>query len=168
MKKQFIMTLMGPETPGLMRILAEKTHARQGIWLKSKISHLEGQCAGIIKIETDEQQVEALQQELKAVAGLQVVYPVAEDSAPSQSKELQLTIESRDRPGLIKDISNIFDGYDVSVTNLECHRFAVAEIGQSVFKGDFDLMTPADIDLDSLVAELEELDLRVIKNTVDG
>ncbi|MBU2713209.1 glycine cleavage system protein R [Zooshikella harenae] len=164
MKKRFILTLMGPESPGLIRLLAEKTHARQGVWLKSKISHLEGQCAGIIKVEVDEGQAEPLQTELTNITDLYAVISEVQPPLPVDIKRLQLTVEADDRPGFINDISNILESCGASISNMECHRFAVTELGRSVFKADFNLKVPTDIDQDSLVAELEALNVRVVAN----
>ena len=51
MNTQFMATIAGEDRPDLLKILAAKTHALEGRWLNSKISRLEGQIAGIIKID---------------------------------------------------------------------------------------------------------------------
>lgn len=164
MKKQFILTLMGPESPGLIRLLAEKTHDRQGVWLKSKISHLEGQCAGIIKIEVEEGLAESLQTELTNITDLYAVISEVQLSSSVEVKTLQLIVEADDRPGFINDIYNILESYGASISNMECHSFAVTELGGSVLKADFDLIVPTDLDQESLVAELEALNAQVVAN----
>ena len=46
-----ILTVVGPDRPGLVRALAEAVAARSGSWLESRMARLAGQFAGIVLLE---------------------------------------------------------------------------------------------------------------------
>jgi glycine cleavage system regulatory protein len=46
-----ILTVVGPDRPGLVRALAEAVAARNGSWLESRMARLAGQFAGIVLVE---------------------------------------------------------------------------------------------------------------------
>ena len=54
MSIQLTITIAGQDHPQLINQLAAKTHELGGKWLVSKISRLDKQVAGIIKIEVPE------------------------------------------------------------------------------------------------------------------
>lgn len=49
-----ILTVVGPDRPGLVRALAEAVAARSGSWLESRMARLAGQFAGIVLVEAPE------------------------------------------------------------------------------------------------------------------
>ena len=50
-QSSLILTLIGPDRPGLVRILAELVAERGGSWLESRMARLAGQFAGIVLVE---------------------------------------------------------------------------------------------------------------------
>ena len=49
-----ILTVVGPDRPGLVRAIAEAVAARGGSWLESRMARLAGQFAGIVLVEAPE------------------------------------------------------------------------------------------------------------------
>ena len=49
-----ILTIVGPDRPGLVRALSEAVAARGGSWLESRMARLAGQFAGIVLVEAPE------------------------------------------------------------------------------------------------------------------
>lgn len=163
MSTQFIITVTGTESSGLVKQLAEKTHLNGGKWLNSKIMHLEGLFAGIIKIDIPDNAAQTLKSELQAMKGLQIVFAEPDVMEKVPSSRLNLNIEATDRPGIISDITHLLVDNGVSVENMECHRFNVSSISGTVFSANLVLSVPLDMDSKSLVEELEALgdDMRV-------
>ena len=63
-----VLTLIGPDRPGLVELLAQTVSAHEGNWLESRMSRLAGQFAGILHVEVPENQSEALQRALTTLA----------------------------------------------------------------------------------------------------
>jgi len=157
MSTQFMVTVTGADRSGLVRQLAEKTHLRGGKWLDSKIVHLEGLFAGIIKIDIPDSAAQALKSELQALEGLQIVFAEPEMMEKVPLSTLILNIKATDRPGIISDITHLLMDNSVTVEHMECHRFDVSGISNTVFSANLVLSVPLDTDSKSLVEALEAL-----------
>ncbi|MCA9795721.1 MAG: glycine cleavage system protein R, partial [Candidatus Eremiobacteraeota bacterium] len=68
--KAFVATVVGPDRPGLMDTLSKTIEAAGGNWLESRMTHLGGHFAGIVRVEVaDETQ---LLQTMNNIEGLSV------------------------------------------------------------------------------------------------
>ncbi|MCE2572404.1 glycine cleavage system protein R [Motilimonas eburnea] len=157
MNTQFIATIAGEDRPDLLKLLAGKTHALEGRWLDSKISRLEGQIAGIIKIDIPGENLSALKADFNSIPNFHVSTSEIKLVTVTECEELELKIEANDRPGIISDIMHFFDSKGVAIEHMENHRFGVIGIGSTVFIAEMTLMVPVDMGKDMLVAELEKL-----------
>ena len=63
-----VLTLLGPDRPGLVELVAGVIAAHGGNWLESRMSHLAGKFAGILRAEIP---AEKLQAALAALAALE-------------------------------------------------------------------------------------------------
>ena len=58
--KDLVLTLIGPDRPGLVESLVKRVVDHGGNWLESRMARLAGQFAGILRVEVPEDRVEAL------------------------------------------------------------------------------------------------------------
>jgi glycine cleavage system regulatory protein len=157
MNTQFMATIAGEDRPDLLKILAAKTHALEGRWLNSKISRLEGQIAGIIKIDIPSANLFALKTDFNSIPNFHVSTSEVKLVAITECDQLQLKIEANDRPGIISDIMHFLDDKGVTIEHMENHRFGVIGLGTTVFIAELSLMVPVDLGKDMLIEELEKL-----------
>src|ERR1700752_3200215 len=103
----FILTVVGPERPGLVRVLAEAVAGRGGSWLESRMARLAGQFAGIVLVEAPE----SLLDDLRGLEerGLGISVQSSSPGAASVATEPRLVLEvvGNDRPGIVRDISQV-------------------------------------------------------------
>ncbi len=73
--KDLVLTLIGPDRPGLVESLAKRVADHGGNWLESRMAHLAGQFAGILRVEVPPDKIDALQRALGELEaeGLRVV-----------------------------------------------------------------------------------------------
>ncbi|WP_232803741.1 ACT domain-containing protein [Motilimonas sp. E26] len=163
MNTQFMATIAGEDRPDLLKLLAGKTHALEGRWLDSKISRLEGQIAGIIKIDIPNENLSALKADFNSIPNFHVSTSDVKLVTITECAQLNLKIEANDRPGIISDIAHFLDSKGVAIEHMENHRFGVIGLGTTVFIAELSLMVPVDMGTEFLVEELERLssDLRV-------
>ena len=57
-----VLTILGADRPGLVESIARLVAEHQGNWLESRMAHLAGQFAGILRVEVDAAQAESLTQ----------------------------------------------------------------------------------------------------------
>ena len=160
MSVSLVLTVIGPDRPGLVEALSESVASHGGNWLESRMARLAGQFAGILRVSVSEERAEALAGALRNLApeGLQVT--VARSDAKdelSDTRELQLEILGSDRPGIIRDISQALAGRGVNVDELRTGVESAPMSGELLFRASARLRISRDLDVDELRAALEAL-----------
>jgi glycine cleavage system regulatory protein len=155
-----VLTLLGPDRPGLVELVAGVIAAHGGNWLESRMSHLAGKFAGILRAEVPPERVEAALAALAALEsrGLKVIAEAApgqDRSAGDRSMDLELV--GLDRPGIVREISQFLAGSGVNVEELITNRTSAPMSGEMLFVARVHVRVPASIDLASLRAGLERL-----------
>ena len=72
MPASLILTIVGPDRPGLVNLISDRVTAHGGNWLESRMANLAGQFAGIVHLHVPQASIEALIvafQELEAQGG---------------------------------------------------------------------------------------------------
>lgn len=164
MKIMFITTILGPDSPGIIKSLAHTTRGLGGEWLTSKVIKLDGQFAAMMRVVIEPASEEKLKAELeKTFPDLQFVYAPSHTDEDKPTKVMNLVVDCSDRAGLTKDINNILHNLDVVVENMEFNRVHVSTIGQAVFSAKVSICVHEDRNCDNIVEELEALsdDVRV-------
>ena len=54
MRRSLVLTLLGPDRPGLVEAMAALIARHGGNWLESRMASLAGEFAGILRVEVDE------------------------------------------------------------------------------------------------------------------
>jgi glycine cleavage system regulatory protein len=155
-----VLTLLGPDRPGLVELVAGVIAAHGGNWLESRMSRLAGKFAGILRAEIP---ADRLQPALAALAalearGLKVIAEAAdgnEKGAADRSMDLELV--GLDRPGIVREISQLLAASGVNVEELVTNRSSAPMSGDMLFEARAHVRVPAGIDLPSLRAGLERL-----------
>src|SRR6185369_16574890 len=107
-QRSLVMTVIGEDRPGLVESVAGLVAEHGGNWLESRMSHLGGQFAGIVRVEVPagrEQALVAALQRLDA-RGLTTVIRSDAPQTPTTPQSLSiLEIIGQDRPGIVREIS---------------------------------------------------------------
>ncbi len=159
-KTSLVLTILGQDRPGLVDAIARTVAEHGGNWVESRMAHLAGQFAGILRVEVDTQQSEALQAALDSLAegGLEsTVHADASAPAAVEKPAVQLSLVGQDRPGIVREISRVLatHGVNVEELNTECKR--APNSGQSLFQAKAQLRLPEGMSEESLRTALEEV-----------
>jgi glycine cleavage system regulatory protein len=160
LKTSFVLTVIGADKPGLVEALSKAIAAYDANWEESRMAHLGGQFAGILRITVDEANREALLGDLEGLerSGLRVV--AADSGAPApepETKLLRLELVSDDRAGIIRDISQALAKLGVNVEELSSEITSAPMAGGNLFRMQASLRAPEGVPLDRVTAELEGL-----------
>lgn len=159
MNTQLTITLAGQDHPQLINMLAAKTHALGGKWLVSKINRFDNQVVGIIKVDIPEASVNALKQVFQTQDDLDVrVIDTPLSLVPMKMDHLVLKVKSRDRPGIVHDITDILDDIGVNIVKIENHRIGVPDLRQALFFAELQLDVPEEIDPEQLLEALQQVE----------
>jgi len=158
--RSLVLTLIGPDRPGLVEALARNIAAHDANWLESRMSRLAGKFAGILLVDVPDSQAEALTRSLGELQseGLTVVSEHSSDpEAPRDWVGLELGLVGQDRPGIIRDISRALAGRGVNVQELSTGCTSAPMSGEALFHANARLQVPKDAPLDELREALEAL-----------
>ncbi len=137
-----ILTIIGPDRPGLVRTLSEAVAARGGSWLESRMARLAGQFAGIVMVDAPETlltDLPALERE-----GLRITATVSGGAAfaPSSGPRMMLEVVGNDRPGIVNDIAQVLAANGVNIEELTTGVASGSFSGENLFRASVAFRAP--------------------------
>ncbi|MFL5256831.1 MAG: glycine cleavage system protein R [Rhodopila sp.] len=152
-----ILTVIGSDRPGLVRALAQAVAAHGGSWLESRMARLAGQFAGIVRVEAPD----SLLADLKALEGqgLRIVVQSGDEgpAVPAPAPRLALEVVGNDRPGIVRDITQILAGCGVNIEELITGVASGSFSGEALFRATALLRAPDEDAVEAVRAGLEQL-----------
>ena len=154
-----VITLVGPDHPGIVDSVSEVVAAHGGNWLDSRMAHLAGKFAGVLRVEVADEQVAALEEALGGLGG-RGLRVVVERSAPDEAPRLparEIELLGLDRPGLVHEISAVLAAHGVNVEELATDLPPAAHSGDRMFRALIRVTVPEAADLAAVRQGLERL-----------
>lgn len=160
-----VLTAIGADKPGLVELLSQTVTDHGGNWLESRMSHLAGQFAGILRVSVPESRVDELRAALERLdaQGLRTVVEVSAEAAQGSIEEsagwepITLEFVGHDRPGIVRDVSRALASRSVNVEELRSEFTSGAMSGEALFKATARLRLPTGLEVEDLRASLEEI-----------
>jgi glycine cleavage system regulatory protein len=160
MQRMLVMTVIGPDRPGLVDTVAGLVAEHEGNWLESRMSRLGGQFAGILRVELPAAKEAALIEALNALAssGLTVVAHTDQTRTSGSAGRLSVVeIVGQDRPGIVRQISHALAEYGVNVEELRTECASAAMSGETLFKARARLSIPESCNVEEIRRKLEKI-----------
>ncbi|MFT5126580.1 MAG: glycine cleavage system regulatory protein [Rhodothermales bacterium] len=115
MAASLVLTVIGPDKPGIVSHLAAILEAHGGNWIESRMAHLAGSFAGMVQVEVAEP--DGLIAALEAVSELRIHVELAGGGSTQESRAM-IQLLANDRPGIVHEISEVLSGLSVNVEEL--------------------------------------------------
>ena len=159
MQLSLVMTVIGPDRPGLVESIASIVTEQGGNWLESRMSRLGGQFAGMLRIEFPAEKELAMVRALKGLEEHQLTIVVHKDrlAEPVAKAFSSLEIVGHDRPGIVREISRILAQHKVNVEELASELASAAMSGELLYKASAKLDIPATCNVAELRRDLEKI-----------
>ncbi len=155
-----VLTLIGPDRPGIVEEVAQPIAAHGGNWVESRMARLAGQFAGILHVEVPDDRAAALVEALQLLEqrGLQVAIETGPRQAPPGPRRLlSVDLVGIDRPGIVREISHVLAERGVNIDDLTTDRSPAAMSGEMLFHSRARVSVPPQVDPAELRARLEKL-----------
>jgi len=154
-----ILTIVGPDRPGLVNLVSDRVTAFGGNWLESRMANLAGQFAGIVHLHVPESNAEPLIGAFRDLEahGLRIVVTRGTEGRDLPGRRMKLEIIGQDRPGIVRDISHALAGRGVSIEELVTDGVSGSMSGESLVRGSALLRVPIHVSTAQLRAALEAL-----------
>ena len=160
MTTSLVVTLVGPDRPGLVSALSDKAVEFGANWADSVMSNFAGQFAGIVQLEVRLENRDALIAAIRSLESPEMRISVAQGGStgkPGSTRRLKLDLVGHDRPGIIHSISSQLARRQISIEKLETHIVSGAMSGEQMFQMNAQLVVPLSLDTDELRQGLESL-----------
>ncbi len=155
-----VLTLIGPDRPGLVEAVAAPIAAHGGNWLESRMAHLAGQFAGILRVEVPDANAAALAAALRALEtqGLRLTLETGPTlAAPAARRMLVVDLVGLDRPGIVREISRVLAERGVNIEELVTDRTPAPMSAEMLFRSRARVNVPDAVDAGELRGRLERL-----------
>lgn len=159
MKTSLVLTCIGPDRPGLVESLSRVVADHDGNWVESRMAHLAGKFAGLLRVEVPDGRSGELARALESLAdgGLRVTVEPSEPDETPPTRLLKLSLVGQDRPGIVREISRVLASQSVNVEELETSCTSAPDAGLPLFRAHATLHVPTAVETDALRAALEEI-----------
>jgi glycine cleavage system regulatory protein len=137
MRRSLVLTLLGPDRPGLVEAMAALIARHGGNWLESRMASLAGEFAGILRVEVDEEsaaELESALRSLEADQGLAILVKGGRAIEPPAGPLLALDLVGTDRPGIVREVSQALAAKGVNVEELETECTSAPMTGETLFR----------------------------------
>ncbi len=163
MMTSLVITIIGPDRPGLVSAVSDKAAEFGANWADSLMANLAGQFAGIVHLQVPAKNADPLMAALRDLEspGMRIAVAKGTD-APSTAgtttaRRLKLDLVGQDRPGIIRSISNQLAQRGISIEKLKTEIASGAMSGEQMFHMNAVLVAPASLNDDDLRGGLEGL-----------
>jgi glycine cleavage system regulatory protein len=155
-----VMTLIGADRPGLVQLVAALVAEHGASWLESRMAHLAGQFAGILRIDVPDHRADDLIQALEQLdrQGLRVI--VQKDLGPEPDRPmapLRMELVGNDRPGIVREVSRVLAQRQVNVEDFQTECISAPMSGEKLFRAAAWLRLPAELTRETLQQDLEQI-----------
>lgn len=159
MKTSLILTLIGPDRPGLVSAVSARASQCGANWMESRMAHLAGQFAGVVRLEVNPAGLDALEVALRGLEaeGLRVAIARGAPHVAAEVRRVCLDLVGHDRPGIVREISTVLARNGVSIEALETGCESASMSAEALFRARAELAVPATCDLAAIRADLEAL-----------
>jgi glycine cleavage system regulatory protein len=154
------MTVLAPDRPGLVEQLTHTVASLGGNWLESRMCHLGGQFAGLIRVEIDASDADALAAAVRSLPAKGITVALELERAPAAKPAGSLGIldlVGHDRPGILHQISRVLAGHKVNVEELSSERVNAPMDGTMLFQARIKVLLPPHVSMTQLRADLERI-----------
>lgn len=154
-----VVTVMGPDRPGIVRMLSDRAERHGANWAASRMARIAGEFAGMVHFEVPRANAEALSAALRALAssGLHVVVAASEGSAaPAGYRGYDLELVGEDRVGIVSRFTGLLAERGVSIETLSTD-IATGTGGRQTCKISARVLVPRALDIDALRRALDTL-----------
>jgi len=154
-----VLTVIADDKPGIVEQLSAAIVKNGGNWLESRMAHMAGKFAGILRIAIPAEASNALMADLSALNSSGILVNAEQGSAAGEDTSIELTLNlvGNDRAGIVKEVSQALAGMGVNVLELTTDCASAEMSAVPLFKAEARLRVPQGFEVDDLADRLEAI-----------
>ena len=153
-----VLTVIGPDRPGLVDALARHVADQDASWLESRLAHLGGQFAGMLHVEVPDERVESFEASMQQLEqnGLRCLIARSERHARAE-RVVRLQVVGNDRVGIVRDVARVLAECSVNVEELTTDYESAPMAGIPLFRATATLSVPTGLTTSDIEARIEQI-----------
>jgi len=160
MKTCLVVTLTCPDRPGIVDRITKVIADSSANWEESRMAHLGGEFAGIVKLSVPEHEAEAVAAALRALADEEMTVAVKithpEASAPTAGYFLrELRLKGADHEGIVHKVAHYLAEHGINVETMETEVIPAPISAIPLFQMTAQIKVPPGVSLSELAENLE-------------
>jgi glycine cleavage system regulatory protein len=155
-----VLTVLSNDRPGIVKELSEVLSEYEGNWTDSRMIHLAGKFAGLLKASVPEDNADEFIADLHNLQddGLEIaVELVTEEVAAVEYKTLSLEVVGPDTPGIINSITRKLTQLHVNIQELESKQRPAPMSSELMFYANLTLSLPEGVTPEEVQEALEDM-----------
>jgi glycine cleavage system regulatory protein len=155
-KTSLVVTVMGPDRPGIVSLLSDRAQRYGANWAASRLANLAGEVAGMVHFEVPRENAEPLANALRGLesSGLRVVIAKGDGAGvPAGLRGVELELVGDDRVGIVSNLTRMLAARGVSIENIHT-EIVGGKTAKPTFKVAAHLLVPVSLSLEDLQREL--------------
>lgn len=159
MQTSLVLTVLSDDRPGLVNMISEVLREYEGNWTESRMIHLAGKFAGLLRVTAPDSQVNLLTLALNDLQddGVEITVEVVSDAPEKTPDTLEFEVLGQDSPGIINAITQQLAGLDVNVEELVSEQRPAPMSGEVLFYAKLSVSLPEDVTARQVQESLEEM-----------
>lgn len=151
-KETVVVTLIGPDRIGIVQTISQAVSRHDANWLNSSMANLAGQFAGILEIEVNPEQRDALLDSLNAIDESSLQIQTASPVLAGSQAQRQVTLEllTQDHPGIVHQITRALTTLSLSIEELKTSTENAPMAGGTLFRAIAVLNIPDNMSSDKI------------------
>lgn len=154
-----VVTLISDDRPGVVEDVAKVIEQHHGSWQESRMAHLDGKFAGILRVAVAQSSLAALQAGLAELSakGIEITASQGLSSQAVAEKSIKVSAIGPDRPGIVKELSQAFAQRNLNVSQLDTDCSSMPWSGEPQFEAHFELQLALAGNIDDLEDSLDAI-----------
>jgi len=164
---EMILTVMADDKTGIVENISDIIASEKGNWLDSRLAHMSGKFAGIIKINCADSNVAELKAKLSNLKddGILIQCEMAQ-TTQTDLTGIKIEITSHDRKGIVKEVTTTLAGLHVNILELHTKCYQAPMSAELMFGAVLDLQMPEGVSFENIEEALEELSSELMVDEV--
>lgn len=156
---EIILTAIAKDRPGIVEEIAAVITEHNGNWVESSMSRLGGEFAGIVQVTAPAANKDQIIAGLKSLGenGISIECKVDQQVEPSPARSAELELTGLDHAGIVRDITRLLAGMEISIDRLETRVFTASMAGEPMFHARAEIRLPDTITPEQLTEAVETI-----------
>lgn len=155
-----LLTIVGPDRPGLVADLSTALQSVHGNWVESRLIRLGGQFAGVVRMAVAPAATSELKEHLGKLQkeGYQLSFQESGREGDETTNQLiDLEVIGADHPGIVQAITAILSRHGINIIEITTGLSSAPMSGEPLFQAVAKLSFPVSVDPVQVRGELETI-----------